>query len=165
MITEVELGWAAAVLDCRGKISYKSNKQRATVQQVILVESKMEPVIRRLAAMTGTSVESKKNQVIKLEWDRRGCIEHCPEAHVHEQRKEMPDIYKWSATGISAAIVIYNLLPYLTTKDEWRQVMMTVLDTAALEGQGVGATRAAARRLGSLGWRMPATVFEAVMAD
>lgn len=165
MITEVELGWAAAVLDCRGKVSYKNNKMRATKQQVIIVESKTEQIVKRLAGMTGTSPEAYKNQVIKLEWDRRGCIDHCPDAHIHERRKEMPDIWKWSATGISAAIVIYNLLPYLTIKELWRPVMADVLDQAALDGPGSGAIRAAARRLGTLGWRMPAEVFESMMAD
>jgi hypothetical protein len=165
MITEVELGWAAAVLDCRGKISYKANKMRATRQQVILVESKVQQVIKRLADMTGTKPEVHRNQVIKIEWDRRGCIEHCPDAHIHEYRKEMPEVFKWSATGVSAAIVIYNLLPYLTLKEQWRPVMVNVLEQAALEGPGSGAIRAAARRLGTLGWRMPEQVFESMMAD
>lgn len=165
MITEVELGWVAAVVDCRGKVSYKSNKMRATKQQVILVESKTKEIVDRLATLTGTNAEVYRNQVIKVEWDRRGCVDHCPDAHIHERRKEMPDIYKWSATGISAAIVIYNIIPYVTLKEIWRPVMTDVLDQAALEGPGSGAIRAAARRLSGLGWRMPEQVFESMMAD
>ncbi len=164
MITEVDLGWAAAVLDCRGRVSLKKNKSRATVQRVIWADSKSEAIITRLSTMTGSGVEVKQNRILLAEWDRRGCVEHCPEPHVHEQRKNMPEIYKWQATGTAAAVVLYNLMPYLTDQESWRGVMTAALEDATTSGRGSGTVKLAVTRLSDLGWRLPASLFGALMA-
>lgn len=163
-----KLGWVAGVLDLKGRIITKNNKQRATKQFVLIVETKDIRVINELCSLTGTHVELKAERNMP-DWMRRPCTEHCPEqhVHVHSGRKgdydwKMPAIARWTATGCTAAVILYNVLPFSLANIGLEVALQALLDQAALTGQGSGATMAAIRRMKDLGWELPPKFEEAL---
>ena len=156
MITNRELGWMAGVLDMKGRVYYKNNKMRATPQAVLAVETKQMAVIRELSRLTGTNPELKKAQPLK-DFMRRGCIDHCPGAHVHQLHEEsmMPEVARWTVTGVSMAVVLYSLLPYLRVDRDLELAMQSCMKDAVLTGRGSVAAIRALIRLRDLGWEIP----------
>lgn len=155
-----KLGWVAGILDLKGRIITKNNKSRATPQFVLIVETKDIAIIRELCSLTGTHVEAKTERKIP-EFMRRPCAEHCPDKHEHvqaEQRQydwKMPAVARWTATGVSAAIILYNVLPFSLANIGLEVALHALMDQAALTGQGSGATMKAIRRMNELGWELP----------
>lgn len=153
-----DLAWVAGVLDMKGTVLHKKNKQRRTPQIVLYVETKNYGVVRALAKLTGTEPELQERRE-SPEWMRKGCAEHCPDRHFHvsepNYEQSMPAIGRWTITGAAAAVVIYNVLPYTRTNRKLEDYMHEMLDTSATSGQGWGATKKALRRLRDLGWALP----------
>lgn len=166
-----KLGWVAGVLDLKGRVVTKKNRSRATPQFVLMVETKDMAVIRELCSLTGTQVESKPERKLP-DWMRRPCAEHCPDKHEHvhmtsENRPydwRMPAMGRWTATGASAAIVLHNVLPYSLANLGLEVALHSLLEQAALTGQGSGATLKAIRRMRDLGWDLPEK-FEAALNE
>src|SRR6185503_19478151 len=103
MLPPMKLGWMAGVIDLKGRLIRKKNKTRATPQVVLIVETKEYMVVKELSSLTGTSPETMDRRPLR-EWMRKGCSEHCPEAHVHVGDSEyehlyMPPIARWTITG------------------------------------------------------------------
>lgn len=167
MITEAELGWMAGILDFQGHVVRKNNNMRAkgSVQVTVYVETAITEIIEQLANMTGTSPEMQegKNQ-LKGEWTRKGCSEHCPEAHVHAVPVSLPDCARWTVSGASTAVVLWNLREHLVTAKDpsWDWAMAMCFASTRLTGQGSGAAMKAVRRLSDLGWELPPVMQEAV---
>ena len=158
MMEEWMKAWAAAILDSRGHIVKRNNRQRAADSQqiTVIVDTSVTEIAARLCTLTGSKPEAKPHKELRREWLRRGCSEHCPESHVHMRDVNMPDTVRWSVTGVAAAIVLWNLLNYMTTSDEpWEWALGQCLKQARTEGRGVGATRPAVQRLQALGWDIP----------
>lgn len=134
----------------------KNNRQRATPQHVLMVESKEFFVIREFGSLTGTRPEIQESRKT-LDWMRRGCSEHCPEAHFHAESAQltMPAIARWTITGAAAATVLYNLAPYLMSDRGFPEITNEIIQSATLTGQGSGATLASLHRLVALGWELP----------
>ena len=152
-VTVTDMAWTAAVIDLKGAVSYKKNKMRATPQVVLRVDTKDGRVARRLAGLTGTYPEPHGGP-LKEDFLRRGCSDHCPDAHVHYEW-HMPETTRWSLTGISMAVVLLNTAPYMTTFDEYAGDVAGVIVSFAARGQGSGAVRASVSRLEQLGWKIP----------
>lgn len=162
MIPIHDLGWMAGVIDLKGRILVKQNKMRKTRQIVLAVESAERPVIKRLARMTGTNPEYMAQRPLK-DWMRRGCNDHCPEAHIHiHDEREMPPMSRWTITGAGAATVLTTLLPFLATDRGWEDLIKEVLDNTPLTGQGATAVLGSLNRLRELGWDLPEK-FEAAL--
>lgn len=160
-VAPASLGWMAAVFDLKVLLLRKKNQQRATSQLVLVVDSKNKAVIDRLAKMTGTTPEYGRIQDWSSKgWMRRGCIEHCPQAHIHALAPNMPEHYRWTATGAAAAIVLHNLTPYLVADKPYGEFMDEALANTRLTGQGAKAIRDAMARLVGLGWELPPSLAE-----
>lgn len=155
-----QLGWMAGILDLKGVILRKKNRQRATTQLVLAVETKQIGIIRELGRMTGTTPELQKAR--KMEpWMRRGCTEHCPEQHVHGYPQDggMPAIGRWTITGAAMVVVLSNVMPYIRNDDKgFAEAMQEALGDVVLTGQGRGAIDRALDRLRELGWDVPMAV-------
>jgi hypothetical protein len=165
MISENDLGWLAGIIDFQGHIVYKNNKQRASssVQAVLYVETRVEEIIAKLCSLTGNTLEPHEQSKLRPEWTRRGCEEHCPEAHVHVIPVSIPDVYKWTVSGASMAIVLWNLRDRMcTTREPWGWAVATALSSTRLTGQGSGAAMSAIRRMERLGWQLPPLMREAI---
>jgi hypothetical protein len=168
MLDETRKGWMAGILDFQGHIVRKSNGQRAkgSQQVVIYVATASEPIVQRLCELTGGNPEFKEQSPLKDEWVRRGCTEHCPEAHVHTRPVNMPKMARWTMTGAAAAIILWNLQEYMVTEDEpWQWALSQCLSQLRLTGQGSGAILAAMRRLSALGWELPPVMRHALPAE
>jgi len=158
---EWQKAWAAGIIDFQGRIYTKSNAQRASgSQQITLtVDTSVPGIARRLCAMTGVSPEPKKHHALKREWLRRGCDEHCPEAHQHVRPVNMPDTTRWTVTGTALAIVLWNLRNYMTTDHQpWEWAMDSCLAQLRLKGQGSAMVIVTAQRLWRLGWELPPSI-------
>ena len=153
-ISSSDLGWMAAVIDMKGHVITKNNKTRNTPQVVLSVDTKDERIAKRLSAFTGTKPEAHGLSSMS-ETLRRGCTEHCPEAHIHMSDRDLPDSTKWTVTGLSMGIVLWNLRKYMSTYPEYAKFMGMAFDNSVLEGRGSGQVRASVKRLRDLGWRIP----------
>jgi len=153
----------------RGHVVRHSNKLRArgSVQVSVYVESSVSEVTDKLCGLTGSSAEPMAAPNRPEEWDRRGCIEHCPEPHIHNRFFEnLPQVTRWAVAGASCAVVLWNLQGRLVTKGEpWEWALAMSLASTRLSGQGSGAALAAIRRLHALGWEVPSLMREAVSRD
>lgn len=163
MIPTHDLGWMAGVIDLKGRIVVKNNRMRKTRQIVLAVESSERAVIKRLSRMTGTNPETMPQRPLK-EWMRRGCNDHCPEAHVHiNDEREMAAMSRWTITGAGAATVLSALLPFLATDRDWEDAIEEIVASVPLTGQGASAVLGSLRRLQGLGWDLPER-FEAAVS-
>jgi hypothetical protein len=163
-VDEGWLGWVAGVFDLKALLYRKNNKTRVTPQLVVLVDSRDPEIIATLAALTGCHPMTRAKPV--QEWMSRGCTEHCPEAHVHHEHKwSMPVTTRWSATGVSAAIILNDVLPYMRTDRGMTGARDEAIANTVLRGPGAGAVRAAARRLIGLGWQLPPQLADKLLTD
>lgn len=160
-----KLGWMAGVIDMKGRITYKNNKRRNTHQIVLTVESKEISIVRGLGAMTGTNPELMAAQV-KPDFMRRNCTSHCPDPHTHIDGDDpsMPQMGRWTITGAGMAVVLTNLLPFLTIDRGFDQAIEKATNQIVLSGQGSGMVKQSLRRLHKLGWELP-IMFAAAIAD
>jgi hypothetical protein len=162
MIDEASKGWMAGILDFQAHICDKSNKTRNTPQLTMYVETKIFGIIRRLCDMTGISFREHGSgfRGEEREWMRRGCGEHCPEAHV---------MGCWEITGASMSVVLWNLRSYMITTEEpsrepWDWAMGMAIAGARLTGRGSPLVLDGLRRLSGLGWDMP-PVFQGAVPE
>lgn len=153
-----DLAWMAAVIEIKGRIRrYDSNAMRATPQLVIRVHSKQLNVLGRMADLTGIQLRTEEASEIEPSI-RRGCNEHCPEAHVHT-RVEVPPMGIWAMTGVAAAVLLYNLMPYLTEDPTKLQSFVDdAINQLPAQNRGRHAIVRAVQRLAALGWSVPPEV-------
>jgi hypothetical protein len=162
VIPAPKLGWMAGIVDLKGRLIYKANRSRATPQVVLMVETREYPIIKTLGVLTGTKAEFKKAQPLK-EFMRRGCSDHCPDAHVHvSDDREMPQTARWTITGAGMVVILTNLMPYLTIDRGYTEAIEQVQGATALEGQGSGTVMMSLQRLQSLDWELPDKYTEAL---
>jgi len=154
MVLLSQLAWMAGVVDVRGRLVVKSNRQRKTRQFVMTVSSKDLDLIRALSNLTGTQPEIRSERMLP-EWMRKGCVEHCPDAHVHvPYQGGYPMAGVWAVTGVSMVTVVSNIAPFLL-HNNYIEASEETLETAPLIGKGSGMTLYALRRLRDLGWELP----------
>jgi hypothetical protein len=154
-ISMTSLGWMAGIIDLKGRLHYKANQQRVTTQTILNVDSKDPAIIRQLGLLTGTKPEFKNTKSLS-DFIRRGCNEHCPEAHVHVTDREwIAEISRWTITGAGLVVVLDNLLPFLVIDKGYREVVDQIQKVTAYSGRGSGAVYATLARLRDLGWDLP----------
>lgn len=152
------LAWAAGVIETRGKVRRVDNLQRKTVQLILQVQTRHVHIVERLCALTGVEPRIHEARQIRA-GDRRGCVEHCPEAHVH-LGVQMPRMAMWAVTGVGAAIVLHNVAPFLHPSTSL-SVVDEILDTAPIPadwrkpGRGARAIWVTVNRLRTIGWTIP----------
>lgn len=156
---ETDRAWVGAVIDMRGRVLTKNNKQRAagSIQICLQVQTKHYEVARRLAAMTGTDPKEREQSKPSPEVMRRQCTQHCPEAHVHvDTLAALPLITTWTVSGVAAAIVLWNVRKHMvTSREPWDWVMEQAFRQMKLAGPGSSSTRQVVQRLSALGWNIP----------
>lgn len=168
-ITPANLGWMAAVFDLKYCLVIKNNASRATPQLVFQVTTHDEVIIENLSRLTGIvpGHSSRKS------FNQKRCKQHCPEAHIHVSGDDdhpygapgFPAMHTWAVTGVSAGIILHNVLPYMVRMEdkELTQLMNASLSNATYWGRGSGQTKEAIKRLVDLGWNLPPIVLNNVM--
>lgn len=167
MLPISKLAWIAGVIDSKARIQHIKNKQRATSQIRIYVRTMNHSVVQELCSMTGIRPRYTDRKRT-ADWMRRGCVEHCPEAHVHVElpyEGTMPAMSEWMISGAALAVVIYNILPFLTDPSEYMSVIEEIYANAVLTGQGRGMTVLSIRRLHDMGWEIPRQLRSALEDD
>lgn len=154
-ISMTSLGWMAGIIDLKGRLHYKANQQRRTTQTILTVDSKDAAIVRQLGLLTGTKPEWKTTKSLS-DFIRRGCNEHCPEAHFHVHDKEwVAEISRWTITGAGMVVVLDNLLPFLVIDKGYQEAIEQIQKVTAYSGRGSGAVYATLIRLRDLGWDLP----------
>jgi hypothetical protein len=154
-ISMTDLGWMAGIIDLKGRIHFKANQQRVTTQTTLTVDSKDAAIIRQLSRLTGTKPEFKNTKTLS-DFIRRGCSEHCPEAHVHVTDREwIAEISRWTITGAGLVVVLDNLLPFLVLDKGYQEAIEEIQKVTAYSGRGSGSVYATLARLRDLGWDLP----------
>ena len=156
---ETDKAWVAAMIDSRAHIVKKKNRDRAegSEQICLTLQTKHHEIAQRLCAMTGTAPALLEQKKVSPELMRRGCIEHCPQAHVHvDSLSALPMITTWTVTGTAAAVVLYNVRKYMvTSREPWDWAMEQSMRQMKVQGPGSGSTKQVATRLSALGWDLP----------
>jgi len=154
MIPPEKLAWMAAILDMQGRVNRKNNQSRATPQLVLRVDSSHLSVIAELCRLTGHEVEPRP-ELPGREWDKKGCVEHCGEAHIHCEMGSQPSVSRWTITGAAMAMVLHNVIPYMVTDRGLTDVMNEAMENLVTTGQGAHAVKRSVLRLAELGWDVP----------
>lgn len=154
-ISHTDLAWIAAIVDCKALYLQKRNKQRATPQLVLQVDTRDVQIIQRLCRHTEVLPDDKRTP--QKPFLQRACKDHCPEPHIHhEDNWSLPPTARWAVTGIAAGIVLHNLRPFMVTWDEDVAIFQKEsLAQATYAGRGYGQTLASIKRLMALGWILP----------
>ncbi len=159
-IPPARLGWMAGVLEMKGRLRVYDTKTRRNPLYKLVVESHHVDTVQRLAKMTGSKFEQTDETVIEQPADRRGCVEHCPEPHVHAVTRKLPMLGKWHMTGAAAAIVLRNLDPYFTPDDgERAKFVQGVFDCVPWSGRGRAAVDRSIARMQAHGWEIPQELY------
>ncbi len=150
------MGWMAGIVDMRGKVLVKNNKKRNTRQIVLMVESGEMSIINTLGRLTGTKPDLQAPKPM-AEFMRHGCLEHCPEAHIHANKMDLflPAKARWTVTGAAMAVVLSNLMPMLTVDRGYPEFIREIVDNQVLVGQGATAVLRSVCRLRDCGWSIP----------
>jgi len=165
-IPVAQLGWMAGIVDMKGRLIYKVNKQRAdgSRQICLSVDCKEIHIIRKLGSMTGTNPDMIKAQAIPG-FLRRGCNEHCPDSHIHvNDEVVMPRHARWTITGAGMVVVLNNLDPYLVIDRGYDDAVIQVIEQTPMTGQGAHAVHRSLSRLKELGWDLPPVFNKALEA-
>lgn len=149
-----KLGWFAGVVDLKGRVRNIKAPSRKSPLLTLRVDSRELSVIRELCSLTGTRPSFKAEKQTD-DWARKGCVEHCPEPHVHVERT-FPAIGTWHITGTGAAVVLYNLIPFLLSDRGFAELMNdAIAEIPDRTRPGRHAIDMSIRRLKELGWEIP----------
>ena len=157
MITPTKLAWMAGVVDFKGRIVYRRNKERKNTPQISLtVQCQEFPILRALGEMTATTPEMFQASPIS-DIFRTGCKEHCPEKHVCVNRDGsiMPKTSRWTVSGGPMHVVLHSLMPYLTVDRGYKELIAEIKAATPLSGQGSAQVLGRCAVLMNLGWEIP----------
>ncbi len=152
-----ELAWMAGVLDMKGRIMRVSGQSRKNPIYRLMVETSNIQVAARLAKFTGVKYNVAEARRLDERY-RRGCKDHCPDAHQHVTAV-MPTIGRWDVSGVGAIIILANLMPYFVADTEKHQGFLDealkLVPPPDPKRQGWAAVARTINRLHGLGWRIP----------
>lgn len=166
MITPTKLAWMAGVVDFKGRIVYRRNRERKNTPQISLtVQCQEFPILRALSEMTGTTPEMFEASPVS-EIFRTGCQEHCPDKHVCQPRNGvmMPKTSRWTVSGGSMHVVLHSLMPYLMVDRGYKELIAEIKAATPLSGQGSAQVLSRCAVLMNLGWEIPDPYREVLMA-
>lgn len=169
-IEESDKAWLGAVLSLKGRMVLKQNKTRRpeNPQVTLVVQSYELDVIARLATYTGTNPEVMKARPLK-DFMRRGCVAHCPEAHVHaiEDDRVMKMNARWTVSGAAARVILLEVEKYIVVDRGWDIHLEMIRRNTTLDphAKGTAATMNALNRLIKIGWKLPDDYREALVAQ
>lgn len=156
VITPTKLAWMAGIVDYKGRVIRKNNKDRKNTPQIVLaVQCKELAILRALGELTGTSPEMMKPKPLS-EIMRTGCLQHCPTKHVHAYGDLfMPAQARWTISGAALHTVLASLMPYLVVDRGYPELIAEIVAATPLSGRGSAAPMARCAQLMHLGWPIP----------
>lgn len=129
----------AGVIDARGHIEV--NNRHEKLQPRLSVTTRRVGLLDYLALRTGVKVSYDNRG-----YERRPCIAHCHDQHVHVVRQSA----KWRVDSLRATLVLFNIQPYIVSQ---------VAEVAHALRIGLEAYPAArgdtAQQMKLLGWQLP----------
>jgi hypothetical protein len=154
MITEADKAWVAGILDLRA-LTFQVKSGKAKRKYLELQVSTLEPrIAARLYKLSGREFRPSNTHRYPNEWMKRACSEHCQQFHV--QYESLRPMHQWQVRGTAAAIIMWNVLPYMTHTDlGFRELIAEVFARTPYHGKPGNAPRAVIRRLHKVGWKMP----------
>jgi hypothetical protein len=139
VVDERTLAYVAGVVDLLGLIRVRTLPESGTQLPVVQMHGNHLPTFSYLGELTGT-----KAIVVRRDYARAGCAEHCREKHLHVTSRSG----RWSLTGAKATVLLWNVRPYLRVQaDAAREALEVGLRTHHKPGT--------LRRMAELGWELP----------
>lgn len=132
-----ELAYIAGIIDTHAIIRLREYNE--TVLPMVAVHGPNASMLAYLARRTGTKVTW-----IERNYHRGGCVEHCPEPHVHIVSKSG----RWHVSGAKATIMLSALRPFL-------QLQGYGADQAIEVGMKAPKKQATPEKMRVLGWPVP----------
>jgi len=138
MLEAADLAYMAALVDNLAVLKTRRVGE-ADLPSVVLTTTRSGAAVRFLATSTG----SKVTEIVRA-YNRKGCVDHCTQAHLHIDTTG----HRWQVTGAKATIVLHNLLPYMRVQTDSARKLIHAGQTIGYKGQVVVAMR-------DLGWEIP----------
>lgn len=157
-ITVPQKAWFAGVLETRGKIRFTNNPDRRTNQLVLQQRSSHIALIERMCELTDTKIRLDGPKEFHSA-NRRPCVEHCQEAHSHVLG-QIGEQATWQISGVGAAIILDNLVPYFITTAGLDAVAGNIFAELPTNGRGRKAIDDTIVRLKKVGWWIPPAALE-----
>ncbi len=159
-MTQQKFAYMAAIIEAKGRIKMLEVEGRASPQLTLRYQSQQVYIVKALCEYTGSEVNITQAKSFN-DNKRAGCTEHCPEKHVH-YAQHMPQTAHWQIVGAGAAIVLYNLMPYMAAGDDspstakFRRFVDVVCAWQPASNRGAYTVKQTVERLHKLGWKIPA---------
>lgn len=131
-----DIAYAAAILD--NVAALRTRDHQGSTLPVVQVSGKYGSLVW-LGEITGTKVVETRRQ-----FTRHNCTEHCPDRHADIVSRS----FRWSVTGIRAAIVLAACEPYMRVQAAAARRLVDLGLALAYQGQVVND-------MGALGWPIP----------
>jgi hypothetical protein len=160
MIARTDLAWVAGVFDLKHSAIRRANDH--TRRLVLPVQDSDFAIIKRISDLSGSNVTPRTTTTPLPEWMRRACSDHCKDKHIVYEA--LPRRHEWKLNGISAAIILYNVLPYMIHRKDIQLEgrMWETIKTTPYTGGGSTTCRVIIRKLSGLGWGLPDYVMDRV---
>lgn len=136
-LAATDLAYIAGIVDTIGLIQVRPYRETGLPQ--VTVHAPVSPSLRYLSTIAGV-----KLTVIRRDFARAGCAEHCPEKHRHV----FSISGRWQISGSRATIALIGIRQYLRIQDG-------AADEAIAVGLRVGRKPAIAEQMAKLGWPIP----------
>ncbi len=161
MISETDLAWLAGVFDVKYMTLQKHNSHGKKLS--LFVQERDFTIIQRISDLTGSNVHPRVGVLEMKEFMRRSCSEHCKDKHLTYEAS--PVRHEWKNSGISSAIVLYNVMPYMLHRQDLglEQMVWETIATTRYTGSGSNTPVTNIRKLARLGWELPGDLMDHVL--
>jgi hypothetical protein len=146
MISETDKAWIAGVIDTRGRITL-DRKASPTGFYTLRICVARDSLMQRIHEMT----EVRRDIMRGRSYDRKGCMEHCEEAHIHVIHKDSIDL---RVPVGKTVIILHNVSRYLHSERARANLAIWAFSTNLYAGKSK-AWRIAVPVMESLGWDIP----------
>ena len=131
-----DIAYAAALID--NVAALRTRDYQGSTLPVVQVSGRYGSLVW-LGEVTGTKVVETRRQ-----FTRHNCTQHCPDRHADIVSRS----FRWSVTGIRAAIVLANIEPFMRVQAATARRLIDLGLAVAYQGQVVND-------MAALGWTIP----------
>jgi hypothetical protein len=142
-VSSIDTPYVAGLLDIASRIAVVSTTAGTQLPD-IAVSSPNFPVLNMLAEMSDV-----RAFITHRTYDRHRCAQHCESAHQHV----VSNSGRWNVKGAKATVILAACLPHMRVQREAAEEALAV-------GLAAPCKPATMRKMGVLGWPLPADLLE-----
>lgn len=150
-IKETDLAWLAGVIDSSSSTyTHKNGNGRVSYRLAISMKNDKKSLMDRISSLTGAE-PVRRDQLTPPHTEermRRGCVDHCPEAHIHVAYQPR-NSGRITLSAVRCYVVLWNVYAFLSEGSKYDHI----LDDPYWAGRGPG--KKVCKSMMELGWEMP----------